>query len=107
MFVFQIIIFKQKRPGFMRFLLVLLCLFMALPAHAGEITHLQVDTSGESDRVSVRLTARVKYRVFNVEAHPPRVAIDMENTRPRGGIALPAAYKGTLIRGVRFGFHNE
>jgi N-acetylmuramoyl-L-alanine amidase len=55
----------------------------------------------------VHLTDSVEYKVFNVQASPPRVAVDLEDTRLHGSIALPEDYQGTLIHGVRFGQHDK
>ena len=59
----------------MRFFVLAFCLLAALPAVAADITGLRVEGSGGGEHVSIRLTERVKYRVFRVEAAPPRVVV--------------------------------
>jgi len=86
--------------------LLFLCL-AAFPAHAAQITGLRVQVNETGERVSVHLTDSVEYKVFNVQASPPRVAVDLEDTRLHGSIALPEDYQGTLIHGVRFGQHDR
>jgi N-acetylmuramoyl-L-alanine amidase len=91
----------------MRFFALILCLLAAAPAYSAEITALSIEAGEGAEHVSLRLTQHVKYQVFNVQSLPPRVAVDLEGAQPRGRLGMPANYRGTLIQGVRFGFHNE
>lgn len=90
-----------------RFSAFLLCVLLTLPAQAAQITSLRVGVGDDADHVSVRLSERAKYKLFRVDTPPPRVVLDIENTKTRSHVSLPDNYKGTLIRSVRFGFHDQ
>jgi N-acetylmuramoyl-L-alanine amidase len=91
----------------MRFFILALCLFLALPAKSAEITGLRIEAGEAGEHISLRLTDRVSYKVFRVETPPARIAIDLEGAKPRGKLLMPPDYRGQLIHDVRFGFHSE
>ena len=86
----------------MRFFALLLSVLWILPAQAAEITGLRIETGTYADRVSVRLTDKVKYRLFRVEVAPPRVVLDLSDAHSHTAVAMPRDYKGTLVRGCAF-----
>jgi N-acetylmuramoyl-L-alanine amidase len=86
--------------------LLSLLLLLALPARAAEITGFYVEEGKAGEHVELQLSGKTHYKVFSVEASPPRVAVDLKETRMRGRAELPEDYRGTLVRGVRFGPHD-
>lgn len=89
-------------------LLLFFCLFAAvLPAKAAEITDLRIERGGAGEHIALQLNQKTRFKVFRIEVSPPRVVVDLENTRMGIKAAVPKNYRGRLVKGVRFGFHDE
>jgi N-acetylmuramoyl-L-alanine amidase len=90
----------------MRFILLVLFALISIPAQALEITGLSVETKDNNEHVSLGLNAEVKARVFLVDGAQPRVVVDVPVARWDGRVGLPEHYRGSMIKRVRFGFHD-
>ncbi|MBI5243077.1 MAG: SPOR domain-containing protein [Elusimicrobia bacterium] len=78
--------------------LLLACLAQTLPLHAAEPVQLRgIDTA--PDLVVLRLSAPVQYKM-SVEGRPPRLVIDLFNTRLKRALE-PAKGYGALLKGIR------
>jgi N-acetylmuramoyl-L-alanine amidase len=47
-----------------------------------------------------------KAKVFVMGSPQPRVVVDVPTARWNGKLGLPADYRGALIKGIRYGFHD-
>lgn len=84
-----------------------LLFFLPFPAFAGEISGIKIEQVEGGEHVTLKLTEQASYKVFRVEVPPPRIAVDLQNTQPQTKLTLPENYHGSLIRAVRFGFHDQ
>lgn len=81
--------------------LFLIALLYAAPTMAATITGVTVEVKGGTERLRITADASIpKAKYFALE-NPDRIVIDIPTMRAKG-VKLPANYKGTFLRAIRF-----
>jgi hypothetical protein len=103
---------SQTMGVIIRLLLAMLMIglgYEAESAHAGEaavtLRVVAAETSVGKELVTLEFSAPVKIQRSFLLHYPERVVVDMD-TVVNGGVAVPASYRGNVIKGMRFAQNN-
>jgi len=94
---------SMKINKYLAFFLVLLCGMASRAALAGEM--LKIEVSANQEIVTLNVPDTDGYKVF-ILPNPDRLVVDVPTIAAKPTVNLPAAYKGDIIKSVRFAQFN-